>query len=419
MTHCSIITIGDELLFGLTTDTNSSWMASELNQAGFRIIRRIAVGDDPDAIIMALKDESLRSEIILVTGGLGPTSDDITREVLCVFFGDSLVMNEPLKKRIEMHFESLGLPILESNLRQAMVPKTCNMIPNEQGTAPGIWFDRDGRVYVAMPGVPHEMEEMMIREVIPRLRKRFIPSEIIHRTLITTGQGESFVAERLKGFEKQLPEEIKLAYLPSYGFLKLRLTGLGSKKSSLQIRMEEHFARLIGILNDIILAQEDISIGEIAGRMLKQQAATVGTAESCTGGYIAHLLTQIPGSSAYFRGGVISYADELKTDLLGIDNRIIRNQGAVSEDTVKAMAKGALIKLKTDYILAVTGIMGPGGGTLEKPVGTLWIAAANREKVLTRCYQLKYDRKNNIRIASFHALKQLISLLNDIHPPGK
>lgn len=419
MTHCSIITIGDELLFGLTTDTNSSWMASELNQAGFRVIRRIAVGDDPDAIIMALKDESLRSEIILVTGGLGPTSDDITREVLCVFFGDSLVMNEPLKKRIEMHFESLGLPILESNLRQAMVPKTCNMIPNEQGTAPGIWFDRDGRVYVAMPGVPHEMEEMMIREVIPRLRKRFIPSEIIHRTLITTGQGESFVAERLKGFEKQLPEEIKLAYLPSYGFLKLRLTGLGSKKSSLQIRMEEHFARLIGILNDIILAQEDISIGEIAGRMLKQQAATVGTAESCTGGYIAHLLTQIPGSSAYFRGGVISYADELKTDLLGIDNRIIRNQGAVSEDTVKAMAKGALIKLKTDYILAVTGIMGPGGGTLEKPVGTLWIAAANREKVLTRCYQLKYDRKNNIRIASFHALKQLISLLNDIHPPGK
>ncbi|HVB03739.1 MAG TPA: CinA family nicotinamide mononucleotide deamidase-related protein [Chitinophagaceae bacterium] len=419
MTHCSIITIGDELLFGLTTDTNSSWMASELNQAGFRVIRRIAVGDDPDAIIMALKDESLRSEIILVTGGLGPTSDDITREVLCVFFGDSLVMNEPLKKRIEMHFESLGLPILESNLRQAMVPKTCNMIPNEQGTAPGIWFDRDGRVYVAMPGVPHEMEEMMIREVIPRLRKRFIPSEIIHRTLITTGQGESFVAERLKGFEKQLPEEIKLAYLPSYGFLKLRLTGLGSKKSSLQIRMEEHFARLIGILNDIILAQEDISIGEIAGRMLKQQAATVGTAESCTGGYIAHLLTQIPGSSAYFRGGVISYADELKTDLLGVDNRIIRNQGAVSEDTVKAMAKGALIKLKTDYILAVTGIMGPGGGTLEKPVGTLWIAAANREKVLTRCYQLKYDRKNNIRIASFHALKQLISLLNDIHPPGK
>jgi nicotinamide-nucleotide amidase len=412
--YCSIITIGDELLIGQTLDTNSAWMARELNRKGIPLRRRVAVGDEPDAITAALDEERRYSDVLLLTGGLGPTSDDITKEVLCKYFGTRLIVNEGLRQKLIRLFESRGLPLLESNLQQAEVPESCIIIPNEQGTAPGMWFERDGKVFVSMPGVPLEMEAMMTSVVLPRLTERFHTPEIIHRTLITSGMGESFVAKRLEDFEKQLPDAVRLAYLPSYGYLKLRLTGFSGGDISMKELVSHHFSMLEQQLGDILVASEDISISAVAGKLLAENRRTLAVAESCTGGCIANMLTQVPGSSAYFKGAIVAYDNEVKFKVLGVDRSMVMARGVVSEETVKQMAAGARELLQTDYALASSGIMGPGGASEQKPVGTTWIAIADGQELITRKFQFRFNREHNIRSASIQAILLLIERMR--HP---
>jgi len=407
----SIITIGDELLIGQTIDTNSAWMAQQLNNMGIWVQRRVAVGDTKPAIVEALDAEGAAADIILITGGLGPTADDITKPTLTEYFGGKLIVHEPTLQRLMQFFESRGLPVLQRNVDQALVPDVSTVLFNSWGLAPGMWFEKNGKVYVSMPGVPHEMKGIMEHHVLPRLQEQFQTKAVIHQTLLTSGMGESFIAERLLNFEANLPAHIKLAYLPSYGLLKLRLTALGEDKVSTAAELKLHFQEMQTLLADITVADEDIPMGEVLGRILLAKDKTVGTAESCTGGYIAHNITAIPGSSAYFKGSVVTYANEMKTKLLGVKEQTLAAHGAVSEATVREMVAGALQLLETDYAIAVSGIMGPDGGSPEKPVGTVWIAVGSAEKIVTVKHRLLYDRERNIHMTAVYAMNELRKLI--------
>ncbi|RPD42202.1 CinA family nicotinamide mononucleotide deamidase-related protein [Chitinophaga barathri] len=403
----SIITIGDELLIGQTVDTNSAWMGQKLNDAGVWVQRRVAVGDDKEAIIRALDEEARLSHIILITGGLGPTADDITKPVLCGYFGGKLVQDEPTLTRLMALFEARKLPVLERNVAQALVPDTATVLPNMRGTAPGMWFEKDGKIFVSMPGVPFEMKGLMEAEVIPRLQSRFTMPTLLHHTLITTGMGESFVAERIKDFENALPGHIKLAYLPSYGLLKLRLTSVSPEKTSAAAEMKTAFDALRSQLADIAVAEEDLPMGVILGKILLEKGLTAGTAESCTGGKIAGQITSVAGSSRYFKGSVVSYANETKMNLLGVKATTLEQYGAVSEQTVREMAEGALKALNVDCVMAVSGIMGPDGGSEEKPVGTVWIAAGGKDNIRTTLHRFRYDRARNTDMTVVAAMNEL------------
>ncbi|MVT11684.1 CinA family nicotinamide mononucleotide deamidase-related protein [Chitinophaga tropicalis] len=407
----SIVTIGDELLIGQTIDTNSAWMAQQLNAMGIWVHRRIAIGDVREAIIDALEKEGAVSDIILITGGLGPTADDITKPVLCEYFGGTLVRDEVTYNMVMEFFESRNLPRLQRNVDQSLVPDVATVLHNIRGTAPGMWFEKDGKIYVSMPGVPHEMKGIMQDHVMPRLQTFFDTPAVVHQTLLTSGMGESFIAERLTDFEANLPSGIKLAYLPSYGLLKLRLTAFGQDGQSTAAALSVYFQQLKDLLPDISVYDEDVSLAEVLGRLLTAKHKTMGTAESCTGGYIAHSITQIPGSSAWYKGSVVSYANEIKTNLLGVKQTTLQANGAVSEAVVREMAMGALQQLKTDYIIAVSGIMGPDGGTPEKPVGTVWIAAGSAEKLVTVKFQLRFGRMNNIQMTATYAMNELRKLI--------
>jgi nicotinamide-nucleotide amidase len=403
----SIVTIGDELLIGQVVDTNSAWMGQELNKNGIWVAHRIAVGDVREDIWQALDEEFHRSRIILLTGGLGPTADDITKPILAEYFGGKLVVDEGALDNVKKIFSRLQRPMIGRNLQQAEVPDTCTVIPNRRGTAPGMWFEKEGRIFVAMPGVPHEMKGMMTDEVIPRIRTRFRLPFIAHRTLLTAGIGESFLAEHIRTFEEALPPSIRLAYLPNYGMVRLRLTIRGEDPAELNEQLQSQWEKLKGLVGEWMVADEDISIQEAIGRLLKERGQTLGTAESCTGGYIAHLVTSIPGSSQYFKGSIVSYANEIKTGLLHVDPDILATDGAVSQPTVEAMVRGALRELNTDYIVATSGIMGPDGGSPEKPVGTVWIAVGNRQNILAQEFSFRFDRGRNIELTATNALNQL------------
>ena len=405
--NASIITIGDELLIGQVVDTNSAWMGQELNKNGIWVAHRVAVGDVREDIWQALDEEFRRSQIILITGGLGPTADDITKPLLCAYFGGRLVIDPGALDNVKKIFTRLQRPLIDRNLQQAEVPDTCTVIPNRRGTAPGMWFEKEGRIFVSMPGVPHEMKGMMTDSVIPGLRERFRLPFIAHRTLLTAGIGESFLAEHIAAFEAALPAAIKLAYLPNYGMVRLRLTIQGEDPATLEAVLQENFDTLQKLVADWTVANEDISIQEAIGRLLKAQGRTLGTAESCTGGYIAHLITSIPGSSHYFKGSIVSYANEVKTNLLQVSPDILASEGAVSQATVEAMVTGALTRLNTDYVVATSGIMGPDGGTPEKPVGTVWIAVGNHQRILPQKYSFRFDRERNIELTATNALNQL------------
>jgi nicotinamide-nucleotide amidase len=403
----SIITIGDELLIGQVVDTNSAWMGQELNRNGIWVAHRIAVGDNRDDIWQALDTEFSRSKLILVTGGLGPTADDITKPVLCDYFGGKLVVNENALDNVMKIFTRLQRPLIARNLQQAEVPDTCTVIPNRRGTAPGMWFEKEGRIFVSMPGVPHEMKGIMTDEVIPRIRTLFQLPFIAHRTLLTAGIGESFLAEHIKTFEDALPSSIRLAYLPNYGMVRLRLTIRGEDPVEATAALQSRFEDLKSLVAEWMVTDEDIPIQEAVGRLLKQRGQTLSTAESCTGGYIAHLITSIPGSSHYFKGSIVSYANEVKTSLLHVDPGTLAAEGAVSQPTVEAMARGALGQLDTDYVIATSGIMGPDGGSPEKPVGTVWIAVGNRRNILAQKFSFRFDRARNIELTATNALNQL------------
>ena len=408
--NASIITIGDELLIGQTIDTNSAWIGQELNKIGVWLKRRVAVGDVWDDIWNALDAESKESDIIIITGGLGPTADDITKPLLCKYFGGKLIVNEEVLKHVKYLFDKVYRrpgPMLERNLKQAEVPDVCTVLHNARGTAPGMWFEKDGKIYVSLPGVPHEMKGLMINEVLPRIPKYFELPFIIHRTAFTMGTGESMIAEKIKNFETGLPEHIKLAYLPGYGMVKLRLTAKGDDKEKMEKELDEKFSVLIELVNEWLVTDKDENLAMVVQKILKEKNKSIGTAESCTGGYIAHLITSNPGSSVGYKGSIISYANDIKEKILGVSDKTLRTVGAVSEETVIQMVKGAIEKLNVDFAVATSGIMGPDGGTDEKPVGTVWIAAGNKGKVETAKLAFRFDRERNIEMTSHTALNFL------------
>jgi len=407
MIQATIITIGDELLIGQVIDTNSAWMAQELNKAGIRVARRVAVGDVWDEIWSALDEESQHSPIILITGGLGPTSDDITKPLLCKYFGGKLVVDEGAKQNVIDIFTKLNRPIIERNLQQAEVPDVCTVIPNKRGTAPGMLFNKDGKIFVSMPGVPNEMKGMMEDVVIPHLSNAFTLPVIAHRTLLTAGVGESFLAELIKDFEAALPPHIKLAYLPNYGMVRLRLSTTGFDKAAIEKELDAQFAQLQALVKEHLVTTVDEPMEKVVGNILLQQNKTLCTAESCTGGYIAHLLTSIPGSSAFYDGSVVSYSYGAKEDLLQVNHELLQQKGAVSEEVVTQMARGALQNIKSNYVIAVSGIMGPGGGMPEKPVGTTWIAVGNANTIVAKKVFFRFDRKKNIELTAVTALNML------------
>lgn len=408
--NASIITIGDELLIGQTIDTNSAFIAQELNKIGVWVRRRVAVGDAFDDIWNALDEEGKQSDIVIITGGLGPTADDITKPLLCKYFGGKLVVNEEVLAHVKYLFEKVFRrpgPMLERNLKQAEVPDNCIVLHNARGTAPGMLFKRDGRVFISLPGVPHEMKGLIVNEVVPYLLSAFKMPGIVHKTAFTAGQGESMIAELLKDFEPSLPSHIKLAYLPNYGMVKLRLTSQGENKEEVEKELMPYFEKLQELVKDYLVTNEDEGLEIVIGKILKAKGKTMGTAESCTGGYIAHLITSVSGSSAYYKGSVISYANEIKENILGVKQETLLSVGAVSEETVKQMVKGAISKLNVDFALATSGIMGPEGGTDEKPVGTVWIAVGNKEKTETLKLNLRFDRQRNIGMTAANALNFL------------
>jgi nicotinamide-nucleotide amidase len=416
MLQASIITIGDELLIGQVIDTNSSWMAQELNKAGIRVARRVAVGDMWDEIWNALDQESKQAQIILITGGLGPTSDDITKPLLCKYFGGKLIVDEAAKQNVIDIFTRFNRPVTSRNLLQAEVPDVCTVIQNKRGTAPGMWFEKphassasgeDKVIFVSMPGVPHEMKGMMEEYVIPQLAKQFTLPFIEHRTLLTAGVGESFLADLIQDFEETLPENIKLAYLPNYGMVRLRLSTTGFNKHELNTTIEIEFKKLQALVAAYLVTTVDEPMEKVVGKLLLQKNKTMCTAESCTGGYIAHLLTSIPGSSAFYDGSVVSYSYGAKEDLLNVSHQTLLTHGAVSQEVVTEMAKGALQNIKSDYVIAVSGIMGPCGGLPEKPVGTAWIAVGNTQKIVAQKLHFRFDRARNIQLTATTALNVL------------
>jgi len=405
----SIITIGDELLIGQVVDTNSPWMSQQLNNIGVWVHHRVAVGDMWEDIWNALDEESKRSNIILITGGLGPTADDITKPVLCKYFGGKLVMHQPTLEHVTYLFEHVfkrPMPLLERNRKQAEVPDVCTVLKNELGTAPGMVFEKEGKIFISMPGVPYEMKGLMKDKVLPLVKEKFQLLHIGHRTLLTAGIGESFLAEMIKDFEAALPDFIKLAYLPNYGMVRLRLTATG-KQSIVENELDKQFNQLKQLVKDYLVIDEDITLQVLIGRMLKDKHKTVATAESCTGGYIAHLITSVPGSSNYFKGSVVSYDNSIKKNILKVKDETLQTVGAVSEETVREMLRGVLNIMQTDYAIAVSGIMGSDGGTPDKPVGTVWLAVGNNENIETKKFQFRFERLRNIELTAINALNFL------------
>lgn len=410
--QASVITVGDELMIGQVIDTNSAWIAKQLNIAGIWLRRRVSVGDDYHEMWRALDEESRHSKLILITGGLGPTADDITKPFLCDYFGTSLQLNEEALAHITHLFEVvLKRPLTDRNRKQAELPASCTVIHNSRGTAPGMMFEKNGTIFISMPGVPHEMKGMMEDLVLPLIRERIVTGHILHRTLLTAGIGESFLADEIQEWESSLPENFRLAYLPSYGMVRLRITATGTDRAKLDDELGSLFTALKARVGKWLVTDEDISMPQVISKMLKKNKKKLGTAESCTGGYIAHLLTREAGASDRFNGTVVSYSNQVKTDLLHVSPATLDTHGAVSEETVTEMARGALQELKTDYALATSGIMGPDGGSYAKPVGTVWVAAASKHKLVTERFQFRFDRMRNIELTANHALNLLRKLM--------
>ena len=382
-----VLSIGDELLIGQTMNTNAGWMGAELGLIGIRPMRTRVIGDDKAEILEALRN--CVADVVLITGGLGPTKDDITKHTLCEFFQTRLVRHADIEQRIMDMFLRMGRlasEMLEVNRAQADLPEACTVLPNTRGTASGMWFERDGRVFVSMPGVPYEMRGIMTDLVLPKLCEHFKPPVIVHRTILTAGQGESHLAQRIESWEDGLSREgIKLAYLPSPGMVKLRLSAYANADAvEARQRVDQQAAALYKLVPELIFGEGDITLEKAVGRILKERGQTLALAESCTGGYLSHLITSVPGSSAYYIGGVVSYANAVKMEELGIPSDMLELNGAVSQPVVERMAQGVRAALKSDWAIATTGIAGPDGGTPDKPVGTVWLAVAGPHGVVSK-----------------------------------
>lgn len=407
-----IITIGDEILIGQIVDTNSAWMATELNTAGFELAQITSVHDDANHIIEALEMALKRADVVLFTGGIGPTNDDITKQTLCSYFDTKLVFNDTVYQNIERLFANRpNYKMNELTKAQAMVPEKCTVIQNEVGTAPVTWFDKAGKVVVSMPGVPYEMKRAMSVEIIPRLQKQFETPVIIHKTVQVYGYTESALALKIAEWESNLPEYTHLAYLPNSGVVKLRLSGFLENVLALEFVMNQQMDLLSQLLGNAVVATEDIPIEQLLGNLLMAGGKTVSTAESCTGGNIAHVFTSLPGSSAFFKGSVVAYANEVKENVLQVNPADIEVFGAVSRQVVEQMAVGVRKLLKTDVAIATSGIAGPTGGSDEKPIGTTWIAVCSDEQVLSREFRFGKLREQNILRATQAALLLLKEII--------
>jgi nicotinamide-nucleotide amidase len=409
----SIITIGDELLIGQVVDTNSAWIAQELNKNGISLKHRVAVGDVWDDIWAALDEESKHASLVIITGGLGPTADDITKPLLCKYFGGKMVVDQPTLEHVTKIFNRLNRPMIERNAKQAEVPDVCTVLKNERGTAPGMQFKKDGTIFISLPGVPHEMKWIMENQFIPQIPGLFKTGFIEHRTLLTYGIGESFLADLIRDIEESLPEHIKLAYLPNYGIVRLRLTSFGVDKKLQEEEIDQYFQSLKERVKEFLVTDEDIPMELFIAKLLKEKNETLSTAESCTGGNIARMITAHAGSSAYYKGTVVSYDNDVKRNVLHVKDETLRLTGAVSEETVTQMARSVREIMQTDYSVAVSGIMGPGGGSEEKPVGLVWMAVANKDRVVTKQFQFRYDRARNIEMTSYNALNLLRIFINE------
>ena len=407
-----IITIGDEILIGQIVDTNSAWMATELNTAGFELAQITSVHDDANHIIEALEMALKRADVVLFTGGIGPTNDDITKQTLCSYFDTKLVFNDSVYQNIERLFANRpNYKMNELTKAQAMVPENCTVIQNEVGTAPITWFDKAGKVVVSMPGVPYEMKRAMSVEIIPRLQKQFDTPVIIHKTVQVYGYTESALALKIAEWESNLPEYIHLAYLPNSGVVKLRLSGFLENVLALEFVMNQQLDLLSQLLGNAIVANEDILIEQLLGNLLIASGKTVSTAESCTGGNIAHVFTSLSGSSSFFKGSVVAYANEVKENVLQVNSADIETFGAVSQQVVEQMAIGVRKLLKTDVAIATSGIAGPTGGSDEKPVGTTWIAVCSDDMVVSREFSFGKLREQNILRATQAALLMLKEII--------
>ena len=408
--RASIITIGDEILIGQIVDTNAAFISRRLNAAGITVGERVSVGDNREQIVRTLEREMAVSEMVILTGGLGPTKDDITKTTLADFFGSGAMVRDPqVADHVRTMLESRGIDYNELNQSQSMVPECCTVLFNHHGTAPGMWFERDGRVAVSLPGVPFEMEHLMDEEVMPRLKERFALRQIVHRTMITSGLPESMLAERIAAWEDALPDYLHLAYLPSPSVVRLRLSAYEVDGESVAHEIDERFAQLRELIPDYVLGFETATMQAAVHDLLTARGETLAVAESCTGGSIAARFTAMAGASAYFLLGAVTYSNESKIRTLGVPAELIERHGAVSEQVARAMAEGVRRIAGADYGVATTGIAGPTGGTAEKPVGTVWMAVASAEGTVAVMKASGSDRGQIIERASGYA----VSLLRD------
>jgi len=408
-----IITIGDEILIGQIVDTNSAWMAKQLNLIGVSVKQITSVSDDEKHIIEALELAEKRADLILITGGLGPTKDDITKKTLAKYFNMGFRNDPGALEMVHQIFEKYKRPLLDINIQQADVPDGCEVIVNKNGTAPCMWFEQNNTIFVSMPGVPYEMMYLMDDEILPRITSRFKLPFIVHKTILTANIGESFLAKEIEEIEDSLPAHIKLAYLPKLGQVRLRLSAKGDNETELNKEVEDYAKQIISKVNKFVVTDEDIPLEKAILNLMKSKGLTLSTAESCTGGYIAHLITQHAGSSSVYWGGAVAYAYELKESILGVEESTLNTFGAVSEQTVTEMAEGAIKHFKTDYAIAVSGIAGPGGGTEDKPVGTVWIAISSKNKTVAKVFNFSNKRIQNIERSAASALAMLLNLLKE------
>ena len=395
-----IITIGDEILYGQITDTNSQWVSAELDTIGIRTKRKSSVGDQEEAILEILSEAEGRSQIIIITGGLGPTNDDITKKTLCKYFNSSLTLNQEALEEVTNFFKSKGRDLNELNRQQAFLPENCEYIPNKSGTAPGMWFEKDGKVFISMPGVPHEMKAMMQTSILPKLKQTFKTPIIFHRVIKTVGIGESYLSELIKPWEDALPSHIKLAYLPSLSQVKLRLTASGVELESVKKEVDDQINQVLPVIKEYVFGYDNDLLEKVIGQLLHERKMTIATAESCTGGYVAYLITSIPGSSEYFLGSTVAYQNEIKMKVLGVEDDTLAKHGAVSEETVREMAAGVRSKFDSDIGIATTGLAGPSGGDDDQPVGTIWIGYSDKNQTIAKKLRLGNDRDVNIKLTS-------------------
>jgi nicotinamide-nucleotide amidase len=407
-----ILAIGDELLYGQTLDTNSHFISEQLDKVGIKVVRRTTVGDYEPDILKAFSEAEERAHIVLITGGLGPTSDDLTKPCLAKYFNCETKIHAEALEEVTAFFKQRGRELTELNKLQAALPVCCEKITNTMGTAPGMWFERHGKIFMSMPGVPHEMKNMVTTQVIPKLLAKYKVPIIRHQIIRTAGIGESFLAEKIGAWERELPAHMKLAYLPSEAGVKLRLTAIGVDEHQIQEDFDLLIEKIKPYAGEFIFAFDDNPLEVVTARLLREKKLTLSIAESCTGGYVSHLITSVPGSSDYFKGGIVSYDNAIKIRELDVQTSTLEKYGAVSEEAISEMAKQARKKFNTSIALATSGIAGPDGGTPEKPVGTVWIAYADEKKLVTRKLQLSRDRLVNIKLTGTAVLNLLYKNLS-------